>query len=554
MSIFKNIFGNKNKEEKKGDEKVLFESNIKRDILNDLEADKVIAELENERKLKELENQIKLKELEIENKIKLNKKFSDDIKEVYINQSEYFSNMKIVFGRLKSYYNDFGIKITEDDIINIFVFIAEQTKNCTCLKDFDSKFGKVKLNLLYSDYFVKINYPNQVIEKDWMLYDHIRNHADGFAGNCLNGVYSLITSLIILDVNSYYTKNDLLKDLNKEYSWLSDGLRENNINLFYKLMYFADILGMIYSINRMLYLNDYLKDIERNEEFKTVFENYLIKGSADNEGLYTVYKEFYSNVFDSLLNLSDFNLLITMYRKYINNESWEESLQSIFDLLGIDCDKIINDYIDLNTNKNIYDYSTELLSSKTFETLIMYPKYEILASLYSEYILFKLIGKIDFEKWLLMLLEKNTFTEKVSVYNKKYELLNMDRKRIESIIKLNEMLSNVTSGEEFEIFLKHLYEIMGYIVELTPKTGDQGADLILQKNNKKIVAQAKFYSNPVGNFAIQEVVAATKYYNADKAIVVTNNVFTKPAKDLADANDVQLIDGNSLNACINMLV
>ena len=122
MSIFKNIFGNKNKEEKKGDEKVLFESNIKRDILNDLEADKVIAELENERKLKELENQIKLKELEIENKIKLNKKFSDDIKEVYINQSEYFSNMKIVFGRLKSYYNDFGIKITEDDIINIFVF------------------------------------------------------------------------------------------------------------------------------------------------------------------------------------------------------------------------------------------------------------------------------------------------------------------------------------------------------------------------------------------------------------------------------------------------
>lgn len=41
------------------------------------------------------------------------------------------------------------------------------------------------------------------------------------------------------------------------------------------------------------------------------------------------------------------------------------------------------------------------------------------------------------------------------------------------------------SGYKFEEFMKHVYEQLGYSVYHTPKSGDQGADLILTSKEKK---------------------------------------------------------------------
>lgn len=73
-----------------------------------------------------------------------------------------------------------------------------------------------------------------------------------------------------------------------------------------------------------------------------------------------------------------------------------------------------------------------------------------------------------------------------------------------------------------------------------------GADVIAYKNDTKYVIQAKFYSNPVGNKAVQEVVASIGMYKADKGIVITNNTFTPSAIELAKANDIELIDGSKI--------
>ncbi len=94
------------------------------------------------------------------------------------------------------------------------------------------------------------------------------------------------------------------------------------------------------------------------------------------------------------------------------------------------------------------------------------------------------------------------------------------------------------TGEDFEIVLKLLYEQLGYDVSMTKTTGDQGADLIMEKNGTKVVVQAKYYSSPVRNSAVQEVVGALKYYGAQKAIVVTNNTYTNVAIELAKYNNV----------------
>lgn len=90
------------------------------------------------------------------------------------------------------------------------------------------------------------------------------------------------------------------------------------------------------------------------------------------------------------------------------------------------------------------------------------------------------------------------------------------------------------------------YKSIGYKVVDTPKSNDYGADLILEKNNRRYVLQAKRYKKAVGVSAIQEVVASKLYYNADGAIVATNNYFTKNAWDLAKANHVFLIDRTKL--------
>ena len=83
---------------------------------------------------------------------------------------------------------------------------------------------------------------------------------------------------------------------------------------------------------------------------------------------------------------------------------------------------------------------------------------------------------------------------------------------------------------------------MGFETTVTRKSGDQGADIIAKRNGRKYIIQAKFYNSPVGNKAVQEVVAALAMYQADYGIVVTNSTYTQSAIELAKANDVELID------------
>lgn len=105
---------------------------------------------------------------------------------------------------------------------------------------------------------------------------------------------------------------------------------------------------------------------------------------------------------------------------------------------------------------------------------------------------------------------------------------------------------DLMSGIEFEAFIQDLFKRMGYSVNLTRASGDQGIDLIAKKNGLSIGIQTKCYSNSVSNKAVQEVAAGIKYYNLSKAMVITNNYFTKSAIELAISNDVTLWDRSLL--------
>lgn len=102
------------------------------------------------------------------------------------------------------------------------------------------------------------------------------------------------------------------------------------------------------------------------------------------------------------------------------------------------------------------------------------------------------------------------------------------------------------SGEQFEKYLMYYFNQHGYKSELTAKSHDYGADLILKKNNEKIIVQAKRYNRKVGIKAVQEAIGALSYYSASKGIVVTNSLFTNSAIALAKKSGIDLLDRNSI--------
>ena len=126
--------------------------------------------------------------------------------------------------------------------------------------------------------------------------------------------------------------------------------------------------------------------------------------------------------------------------------------------------------------------------------------------------------------------------------------LNRLLKYFEIIRYLRSPISRIDkmTGEEFEYYLKLRFEREGYKVEMTKASQDYGADLILKNRNESVVVQAKRYDANVGTAAVQEVVAAKEYYQADNCMVVTNSHFTINALNLAEVNDVELRDRDDL--------
>ena len=99
---------------------------------------------------------------------------------------------------------------------------------------------------------------------------------------------------------------------------------------------------------------------------------------------------------------------------------------------------------------------------------------------------------------------------------------------------------------EFERFCASQLQLEGWSVMCTAVSGDQGADIIAESGNTRIAIQCKQYSQPVGNAAVQEAVAARIFYDADQAMVVSNASFTRSAVDLATKAAVLLLHHTKL--------
>ena len=99
---------------------------------------------------------------------------------------------------------------------------------------------------------------------------------------------------------------------------------------------------------------------------------------------------------------------------------------------------------------------------------------------------------------------------------------------------------------EYEAFCAEELQQIGWNAHVTKIGRDQGVDVVAQKNGIRLVLQCKLYSQPVGNKAVQEVVAARAHEHAHFGAVVTNNRYTTAAQQLAATNSVALLHHSDL--------
>lgn len=101
---------------------------------------------------------------------------------------------------------------------------------------------------------------------------------------------------------------------------------------------------------------------------------------------------------------------------------------------------------------------------------------------------------------------------------------------------------------EFEEFIAHLFQKMGYQTETVGGSSDGGIDVIAEKDGVKHYIQCKkFITRQVGAGDMRDFYGAVtdKLTNA-KAFFITTNVFTEEAKIFAEGKSIELIDGSKL--------
>ena len=110
---------------------------------------------------------------------------------------------------------------------------------------------------------------------------------------------------------------------------------------------------------------------------------------------------------------------------------------------------------------------------------------------------------------------------------------------------------DLMEGHDFEHWSADLLRDLGFTnVEVTRGSGDQGVDVLAEKEGIRYAIQCKCYHSPLGNTPIQEVHAGKEMYRCQIGAVMTNQYFTPGGKELADRTGTLLWDRDWIREAI----
>jgi len=425
------------------------------------------------------------------------------------------------------------VEIKVENILQLFHIIYNDTKKLNKYSELDIYINKFDKKLLHTLLDIRNDNPNRP--------QHIyRNYTESIFNSAL-AKYNFPPFFIKYNYSGYkiYEEN-VIDSINMHWNdW------ENTFIVIEEIKY--DIFFEILRIIRVLIAYRNISVYRNQGELVQLSDNLSKQfGYSYINKLFPIYKQYYLNTFSEIYSENNLKLICSIERRW-RHASYQEfmdrmdsnSCNILFELQIVTFSEILQ-----KMKKHIENNFSYMLD---FDT----EKWRVHIELIYKSILNSNISAhyISFTEYLQLSLLKNEFLEQINVF---FQQLKMDKEKrrflagdftIEKEIELARITySNIETGIDFEIYLENLYGKLGYSVVRTKSTRDQGADLILSDENEKIVVQAKFYKGTVGNSAIQEVVAAIKFYSANRGIVITNSTFTRSAFELAAANDIELID------------
>ena len=110
---------------------------------------------------------------------------------------------------------------------------------------------------------------------------------------------------------------------------------------------------------------------------------------------------------------------------------------------------------------------------------------------------------------------------------------------------LRQIVVKKMDGITFEKFIALMFTLRGYKVEFTPRTGDQGVDLIAAQDEERIAIQCKRWKDSVGSEAVQQVFTGKSLYKCTKGILITT-ALSPQAERMANKLDITYWDKDSI--------
>lgn len=104
------------------------------------------------------------------------------------------------------------------------------------------------------------------------------------------------------------------------------------------------------------------------------------------------------------------------------------------------------------------------------------------------------------------------------------------------------------NGIEFEHWCADNIKQQGWQVSVSSASGDQGVDVVAERDGTVVAIQCKRYSNPIGNKAVQEVFTGGQNVGAGHSCVLGTGGFTRAAINIADKTGVKLLDAANIGA------
>ena len=114
-------------------------------------------------------------------------------------------------------------------------------------------------------------------------------------------------------------------------------------------------------------------------------------------------------------------------------------------------------------------------------------------------------------------------------------------------------MSKDMTPAEFERWCSSALHAAGWTARATGASGDQGADVVADKDGVTIVLQCKLHKSAIGNKAVQEALAAKAHFGATAAAVVSNAAFTRSAEALSRTTGVLLCHYSDLERLDELL-